>query len=176
MPRFFRRSAGLGNIINRIKHVVDSQGATPVGGAGFEIPLIDTVDAPVLANPDEVETGSKVNGIYLKVEAYATSSGALSNFYMMVFKNPGNNLVFPNPNVVGTSDNKKYVIHQEMVMLQKEPTMDSLGGNPRVVFNGVIVIPRGYRRNGPDDSLRIKFFTPGVTAELCLQCHYKEFR
>ncbi len=176
MPFTRRRSSNQAlRPVNRIKHVVDAQGATAVAG-NFEIPLIDTVDALVLANTAEVETASTVNAIYLKVEAYATSSAALSNFYMMVFKNPGNNLTFPNPNVIGSSDQKKWVIHQEMTMLQKEPTADSLGGNPRVIFNGVIVIPRGYRRNGPDDSLRIKFLTPGVSSDLCLQCHYKEFR
>ncbi len=175
MPGFRRRSSGLGlRPVNRIKHVFDSQGATAVAG-NFEVALIDTVDAPVLANTSEVETGSTVNAIYLKVEAYATSAGGLANFYMMIFKNPGNNLTFPNANVIGASDQKKWVIHQEMIMLQKEPSGE-LGGNPRVVFNGVIVIPRGYRRNGPDDSLRLKVTTPGVSSDLCLQCHYKEFR
>ncbi len=138
--------------------------------------LIATVDAPTLANTEQVETGSTVNAIYLNVEAYATTSAALSNIYMMVMKNPGGNITFPNANTVGSSDNKRYVIHQEMKMLQKEPTADSLGGNPRTIFNGVIVIPKGYRRNAPDDRLQIQFFSPGITTELCLQCHYKEFR
>ncbi len=126
----------------------------------------------MLANTTEVETGSKVNGIYLKLEAYASGTvGALANFYMIIAKNPGNNITMPTPNGVGASDNKRFVIHQEMVMLQQE-----VNGNPRTVFNGVIVIPKGYRRFGPDDRLQIIVLTPGIDSLFCFQCHYKEFR
>ncbi len=161
--------------VHRIKHVVDSQFATTVG-TQVNVTLIFSVDAPVLANPTEVETGSKVNGIYLKCEFSATSSAALANLYMIVTKNPGNNITVPTANAIGISNDKRFVIHQEMVMLQKEPTADALGGNPRTLFNGVIVIPRGYRRFGPNDTLVVSFLTPGVTTDGCLQCHYKEFR
>ncbi len=142
-----------------------------MGGTPGVVKLIETVDAPVLANVTECETGSKVNGIYLKVEAYATSTAALANFYMAVFKNPGNNLTNPAANTVGSNDNKRFVIHQEMVMMEKNTT-----GNPRTVFNGVVVIPRGYRRNGPADQLKLILLSPGVSADFCVQCHYKEFR
>jgi len=142
-----------------------------VAGTKNEEYLIVSRDAPILANVSEVLTGSTVNAIYLKVEAVATSSAALPNFYLAVFKNPGDNLVFPNPNVIGSDDNKKYVIHQEMVMFQEQT-----GSNPRTVFNGVIMIPKGYRRFGPGDSLKVSVLAPGVSTNYCLQCHYKEFR
>ncbi len=174
MARFRNRGNSL-RPVNRIKHVVDGQFGNALGVAN-DFNLVLTVDNPILANRTEVATGSKVNAIYLKLEAYATTSGALSNFYMYVFKNPGGNLVLPAANAVGSSDNKKYVIHQEMVMLQKEPTADALGGNPRTVFNGVIVIPRGYQRMGPNDLLVLRMFSPGVDTDSCTQCHYKEFR
>ncbi len=90
---------------------------------------------------------------------------------MFVAKNPGNNLALPEANVVGGNDNKRFVIHQEMVMFQQQD-----GSNPRTMFNGVIAIPKGYRRNGPDDDLSLRIFTPGVTINFCIQCHYKEFR
>ncbi len=164
-----RRGMGM-RPVHRIKHVVDIQGGT-VAGTAVVNTLINTVDAPVLANTAEVETGSKVNSIYLKVEAYAKSSAALANFYMLIMKNPGGNLVVPAPNAVGGDDNKRYIIHQEMVMFQKQT--DS---NPRTIFNGVILLPRGYRRFGPNDLLRISVLSPGVTTDFCLQCHFKEFR
>ncbi len=156
--------------VHRIKHVIDNQGGLVLNVAQV-IELVSTKDAPVLANTTEVETGSKVNGIYLKVEAYATTAGALANFYLAVTKNPGNNISFPNPNAIGSSDNKRFVIHQEMVMLEQ-----SVNGNPRTVFNGVIAIPRGYRRMGPDDKVHVILFSPGVNTSFCFQAHYKEFR
>ncbi len=156
--------------VNRIKHVFDQQ-AGAVAGASATFNLVTASDNPALANPTEVETGSTVNGIFLKVEVNATSSAALSNAYMMIMKNVGGNLVFPNANVIGINDNKRFVIHQEMVMMQQVTN-----SNPRTLFVGVIAIPRGYRRFGPNDLLQIQIFSPGVNLNLCMQCHYKEFR
>ncbi len=156
--------------VNRIKHVVDQQGGATIGAA-FTVNLAEAKDAPVLANVAEVQTGSTINGIFLKVELNATSSAALSNAYMMIMKNPGGNVTFPNANVVGSDDNKRFVIHQEMVMFQQVTN-----SNPRTIFVGVIAIPKGYRRFAPNDLLQLQLFSPGVTLNLCIQCHYKEFR
>ncbi len=156
--------------IHRIKHVVDQQGGLVLAVVSDNV-LIESKDAPVLANTKEVETGSKVNGIYLKVECYATTAAALANVYMSVYKNQGGNITAPVPNTVGANDNKRFVIHQEMIMMEQK-----VNGNPRVLFNGVIAIPRGYRRFGPGDLLNITFLAPGVNVFFCLQCHYKEFR
>ncbi len=156
--------------VNRIKHVVDTQLGL-VLNVQSQNNIVTTVDDPVVSDVDEVHTGCTINGIYLHVEAYATTAGALSNIYMALAKNPGNNLAFPNANAVGSSDNKRFVIHQEMVMLEQ-----SVNGNPRTLFNGVIVIPRGYRRFGPNDTLKLLLFAPGVNCNVCFQVHYKEFR
>jgi len=171
MP-FRSRNRGLSlRPVNRIKHVTDQQFAVPIAGANTVIELIKTVDNPVLANVTECETGSTVNGIFLNVEALPTSEGALSNLYMNVVKNPGNNITEPQSNTVGSSDEKRFVIHQEMIM-----GSDSVNANPRTVFKGVIKIPRNYKRNAPNDRLKVTFFSTGITWNLCVQSHYKEFR
>ncbi len=160
--------------VNRIKHVVDNN-ITGTGGTQVGLPLVTANDAPTLANTVSVMTGSKVNGIYLRVETASdevADVGAIPQVYMIVWKNPGGNLTAPAANVVGISDNKKYVIHQEMIMLQNV----GRGGNARTLFNGVIVIPRGYRRFAPNDTLQIELLSPALNCKFCLQCHYKEFR
>ncbi len=170
---FRRRNRGMAlRPVNRIKHVVDRQSAI-AAGANEDSTLVLSTDTPTLAVNNSCETGSKVNGIYLKVEATrtGTTSDVLANVYMFVAKNPGGNLTLPAANNVGVNDNKKYVIHQEMVMLQ-----GTNAGNPRTLFNGVIAIPRGYRRNGPNDLLVFNINSPGVAINYCIQCHYKEFR
>ncbi len=159
--------------VNRIKHVVDSA-ATLALNTALPVNLIKSTDTPVLGNSNECETGSKVNGIYLKVEVASNDvevPDAIPNVYMIVWKNPGANLTAPSANNVGVSDNKRFVIHQEMIMIE-----NSKGGNPRVLFNGVIAIPRGYRRNGPNDLLQVVFLSPAIDIAVCLQCHFKEFR
>jgi len=159
--------------VHRIKHVVDLQ-AGVVLGTQLDVTLAFAKDAPVLANETEVETGSKVNGIYLKVEVSATSGTALANVYLAIMKNPGNNLTAPAANAVGASDNKRFIIHQEMIMVQKFDA--DVSANPRILFNGVIALPRGYRRFGPTDRLQCLILSPGANLDACVQCHYKEFR
>ncbi len=90
---------------------------------------------------------------------------------MIIAKNPGSNVNLPPPNAVGSDDNKRFVFHQEMVMFQQQD-----GSNPRTIFNGVVVIPRGMRRMAPDDNIVIIVLAPGVNVQWCIQAHYKEFR
>ncbi len=170
MP-FRSRSRGLGlRPVNRIKHVIDIQFAT-TAGTEVDHPVITASDTPDLANVDEVQTGATVHAVYAKVEANLLTTSALPNFYFIVYKNPGGNIVGPTPNAVGASDNKRFVIHQEMVMMQEQAK-----SNPRTIFNGVISIPRGYRRFGPNDTLNFRFLAPGFAPQVCFQVHYKEFR
>ncbi len=164
-----RRSNNL-RPVHSIKHVIDQQNSTIVGSS-IGLSVIQAKDLPTLAQEQEVQTGSRINSIFLNVQAVPTSSGALSNFYLIVWKDPGGNLSQPTPNTVGANDNKKFVIHQEMVMLERQTN-----GNPRVVFKGVISIPKIYRRFGPNDELTVTVLTPGITADYCTQCIYKEYR
>ncbi len=171
MPRF-RSSL---HPVNRIKHVIDAEGNV-TGTTNSVIDIIATVDAPERASVTECQTGSKVNGIYLHVEALHASGAGTPNLYMAILKNPG--VLIPTASFditqVGLSANKKYVIHQEMIM----GSGDAGNGLPRVLFNGVIKIPRGYIRNGPADKLQVllRVGTSAVNFNFCLQAHYKEFQ
>ncbi len=165
----FRRMASI-RPVQRIKHVVDAQG-TLTSPTVLPTTLVAATDTPTLAVTTTVLTGSTVNGLYLRVEVAATEVVSIPNAYLMVYKNPGGNLTFPVGNVVGSDDNKKYVIHQEMVMLQA-----NTAGNPRTLFNGVIVIPKHLRRMGPNDLIKVDVFSPNTNLTICVQCHFKEFR
>ncbi len=159
--------------IQRIKHIVDADGNvddTPV----VTVDLINTVDSPAFTNAVNVETGSRVHAIYLHLEVSHTSGTGRPNIYFIIFKNPGANLTAPAPTAVGISDERKYVIHQGMVMMSG----DAGNGLPRVFFDGVIRIPKLYQRNGIKDKLQLVIVTKtaSLSADWCLQCIYKEFR
>ncbi len=75
---------------------------------------MQSTDTPTLAATNSVETGAKVNGIYLRVEVASNDAqvtGAIPNVYMAISKDPGGNLAAVDPNNVGASDNKRFVIH-----------------------------------------------------------------
>ncbi len=169
----FRRQLAL-RPVNRIKHVADSS-ATLAKNTVIAQTLIAANDNPVLANFAEVLTGSKVYGIYLNVQVASNEAhvaGAIPNVYLIIVKNPGGNLVFNNPNAIGSDDNKRFVIHQEMLMIENA----GAGSNPKTLFNGVIKIPKGYSRFGPNDLLQLEILCPAINIAFCLQAHYKEFR
>ncbi len=160
--------------IQRIKHVID---LNAVLAKATELPqlIVRASDTPTLASKPDVITGSKVYGIYLKVVVASNDAidvGAVPNVYMTVMKNPGGNLTAPASNNVGADDNKKFIIHQEMIMIENK----GQGSNPHTLFNGVIKIPKGYSRFGPNDTLSVILLSPQIDIVLCIQAHYKEFR
>ncbi len=165
----FRRSL---RPVFSLKHIIDSS-ATVAANVNLAVDITDAVQSPVLTTPQQCAIGARVGSIYLSVEAAVTtaSAGAIPNFYMIVFKDPGNNLTLPDPAAVGTSDVKRFVIHQEMVMLTN---ID--GGAARTVFRGVIKIPRGYARQGNDDKLIVRLKCPSLPTAVCVQAIYKEYR
>ncbi len=172
MPRYRSRMAL--RPINRIKHVVDLS-STTAAAATVNYVIAAATDTPTLGVTNSVETGSKINGVYLRFEVASNEAidlGAIPNFYFYVWKNPGGNLTRPAPNAVGSNDNKRFVIHQEMKMIENK----GQGSNPRTMFDGVIVIPKGMRRMGPNDILEVATLCPALDTAQCVQIHYKEFR
>ncbi len=170
----YRRSRMALRPINRIKHVVDFSGALSANTVIDNV-IVNATDTPTLADTNGVQTGSKVNGIYLRVEIgsdEAADVGAVPQVYMSITKNPGGNITVPDPAGVGSNDNKRFVIHQEMMMIENT----GRGGNPRTLFNGVVAIPKGYKRFGPNDTLELSIKSPALNIVFCYQVHYKEFR
>ncbi len=134
---------------------------------------MDAVQTPILTTPVQCAIGAKVSSFYLNVQVVSneTDVGAIPNVYMYVFKNVSNALTSPDPASVGTSDVKRYVIHQEMIMLNNVQ-----GGNPRTLYQGVIRIPRGMQRQGNDDTMTVVIKATALNIAFCIQAIYKEFR
>ncbi len=153
---------------------MDQQAGTGVATKEV-IDIAISTDAPVLAGEEQVETGSTINAIYLNIQATGEgAAGVLNNIYMIIYKNPGNNILaaqIPNGNVTGGSDFKRQIFHTEMRMLGA-----SSQSIPVSIFNGVIRIPKTYKNMRVNDKISIQLFTPGGTANYCLQCIYKEYR
>ncbi len=156
--------------VHSLKHVVDVQGGL-VATTKQDVILVEASHVTSQAAIADVEVGSTVNAIFLNVQVAATGTAALANVYMYVLKNPGNNLTEVDGNAIGASDIKKFVIHQEMIMTEKNTT-----AIPRTLFKGVISLPRGYKRFGTKDRLILSLFAPGVNFDFCVQCIYKEYQ
>ncbi len=163
--------------VRSLKHVVDVA-TSVVLAVQTVVPVIEAAQDPSLASPTQTEQGITVNAIYLRVEVLATGTYAgVPRVYMAVMKDPGSGLSVPNANSVGTSNNKKQIIHQEMLMIANGSGAE---GFPRTIFQGVIRIPPRMKRFGFSDRLIVLLQngtgeTSGI-ANVCVQCIYKEFR
>ncbi len=160
--------------VNTLKHVVDIQGGLVAGTQSANL-LVQGKDAPLTTvSPEQVHIGSHVKSFFLNVQVAASGTAALSNVYMIIYGNPGgviSDASYPNGNVVGTSNLRKQVFHQEMLMTEKNTT-----AIPRTLFRGVIKVPRKFARIGANDRISLALFAPGVTYDFCFQSIYKEIR
>ncbi len=171
MTMVFRSRFSSKRPINSRKHIVDKQGGIIGGAANTIDDIADAIDSPTLAQTTSVQTGCTVSSIFLNIQVATAGTAALANIYFALIKNPGNNITFPAINTLGSADSKKHVLHQEMIMGEKNTT-----AIPRTMFRGVLMIPRGKRRFGADDKLAVYLFSPGVDFDYCFQCIYKEYR
>ncbi len=173
MARYRSRGMAL-RPINRIKHVVDSSSTDAAAATGSHT-IASATDTPTLGATASVETGSKISWFYIRFEAASNEAidlGAIPNYYWYLAKNPAGEVALPVPNAVGGNDAKRWVIHQEMTMIENK----GQGSNPRTIFNGVIKVPRGMQRMGPSDVWIIHTLSPALNTAACVQVHYKEFR
>jgi len=89
-----------------------------------------------------------------------------------MMKNPGDNLVLPAPESVGTSNEKKFVFKQWKYMI-----MRNQDGNMPFHWEGWIKIPKRYQRMGTDDTLILGAeCTTALTGHWSAQCIYKWYR
>ncbi len=164
--------------VQSLKHVVDTNGGI-TGGTASVNDVVNTVESPVSSVANNVANGSTIHGIYLRVEVIQkVAAGGVDNIYMLVYKNPGNNVANPPVDSVGTADTRRFVVHQEMLMTGTVLTAAS--AIPKTLFKGFIAFPRSYKRNGYDDKWQVVIGHRSAEAtqqsNFCLQCIYKEFR
>jgi len=166
--------------VNSIKHIVDVATSAVAGGVTSVIPVVQAVDNPTQTAVADISTGAQVNAIYLRVECIHTGGtwNTVPRIYMAVQKNPGNEHPSANPSSIGDSDLRKFILHQEMMMVSSLTA--NVGTFPRTMFQGVVRIPPRLRRFGFNDRLQINFaLDDGETSAIvnaCVQVIYKEFR
>ncbi len=181
MPRIMSRRALRLRPVNSLKHIVDASGVVSAG-AKSTVDLSFAQEVKTTGQSNRVQVGCRVSSLFLSVElAGSNAYGGVARVYMGVAKNPGGNLIFPNLDSIGVSDNRKFYIHQEMLMVTRQATSGA-GGDwrfPRTIFHGVIRVPRQYQRQGMNDKIVLELQNANAEAtgssDWCVQCIYKEY-
>ncbi len=181
----FHRRRDPRQVISSVKNVVDLS-STLVATTNTLLSTIivgrDVTDRGT--NPFEVDRGSKVFGFYRSlffaqdVNA-AAAAIPLLDWYCLVDK--GGNLSgsaptfgngvrdLPIPGSTGTASNVNKVIHEEKGLIGEK------NDGSKMVFQGVIRIPRGMQKINVDDRVVI-VARANDEAIFCLKCIYKFFK
>lgn len=164
--------------VNSIKHVVDTNGSVFAAAPSVTdiIRAIENPDYNVTTN--QVHVGAVMTWFFLNVQVIQQIvAGGIDNIYLTIYKNVGNNTpLLVNGDAIGTTDLRRFIIHQEMVMTGSGNTVNS--SIPKTLFKGVIRIPKSLQRFGTQDRLQVHIShrTGEATQQsaFCLQCIYKE--
>ncbi len=174
MPRYMSRRSLALRPVNSVKKVVDVE-------AGLTASTVSTNNvvnslaaaAWIDAADSNVPQYSNIYGIFLSL--YVTLDGApdasvpIVDWY--ISKNPGDNLTMPEPGATGGNDNRRWIIHEGKGLL----SFDTIG-QPRQLFEGVVVIPKKMQRFSLDDTLQIRILTENHNGFFCLKAIYKFYR
>jgi len=162
-----RKRSSLGTIVNSMKNVVvlsDSTGTTTQASV-----IAIAKDAPVNTSANQVRRGSLIKAVWVSFDVCGlAATGVLQQTALYLIKNPGANLTIPGAFVVGTSNEKKYVLKQWQFM-----TMRNQDGNQPNHWEGWIPIPRRYQRMGADDLLQLAYETDAAAGHYSSQFIYK---
>ncbi len=167
---FTRRRRSMGPIINSIKNVVDDTLALTTTIQATTV--AKAVNSPVSTVNSDVSQGCVIKAIWCSLDVCGLAgTGVRQRVGMYLIKNPGFNLASPGAFVVGTSNEKKFVIKQWSFM-----TMRNQDGNNPIHWEGWVKIPKRYHRMGTDDAWQLVAETDSSTGHYSAQFIYKWFR
>ncbi len=169
----FRRTRGPGGIIQRVKHVVDSEGGLVAVTDSINQLAITVNQRATTFSPTEVLLGSTVNGFFISLFVIGASGAGLpgaQNWYIAKRRSGQAFTDFPNPGNTGTSQVRNQIFHEEKGLA------GSADGTP-MAFKGVIAVPKGMRRMREGDEFFINIRNNSSTegANFCLKAIYNEF-
>ncbi len=167
MPfRRFRR--GLRPTVNTEKHVVEFTAS--LSSTNTVQDLAVAVTAPSNTVSTDCHRGGHIKAIWISIDVCGlAASGILQRTSMYLIKNVGNNLTPPGVFVVGTSNEKRFVVKQWNAM-----TMRNQEGNPPYHWEGWLKLPKVYHRMATDDKWQIVWATNTSTGHGTIQVIYKE--
>ncbi len=168
----FSRRRGLSlRPVNSIKntHIV----TIGVTSSAQQIRFAKAVTSPSPTVSSDVSHGCNIKAVWISLDVCGLGgTGVVNNADIYVMKNPGDNLTIPDPDSVGTSNEKKFVFKQWHAMI-----MRNQDGNVPYHWEGWLRIPFRYTRMGTDDTLvMVVQCTTGVTGHFSCEYIYKWYR
>jgi len=168
--RYPRRRQGPRPVINSEKNIVN---LITAGTAGTQtsVNVALAVSSADNTSVTEVTRRSKIFKIWVEIWASASATaaeGVSTVFDAYLIKNIGSNLALPGAQVVGSSNEKRFVFKQwkGLIASRKE-------GFPAYSWRGWVKVPKIYQRMATDDVIQLAILFTGVNGLICSQFIYK---
>ncbi len=170
----FRRRMSSIRPVNRVKHILDSEGVL-TGGANSTNVLAVTV--PVASSPfkpGDIPLGSTINGMFLSVFVIGATGAPINgsiNWYIAKTRaGQSTSADFPGAGNTGVSEVRNQIFHEEKGLAGS-------GDGTAMAFKGVVAIPRGMRRFREGDSIFIKLQSQDATsdAQFCIKAIFNVY-
>ncbi len=184
----FRRRMSSRRPINSTKHIVDAQGiliADTAPSGQLLKSIVVGADNPIAgANPEQVQAGATVSSIYLSL-FFATKGNASATLpevvdWYVIYDVAGRmsaggnfgdtSAVLPIASSAGNSVNKNQILHMEKGLVG-----DAADGS-KMVFQGVIRIPKGKQRIGIDTLINIVAQKQETDKFFCIKAIFKSYQ
>ncbi len=168
-------------IINSVKHIVETSGILAASTDTVLETITDSNNTYTLSDANGVPIGAQVSSFYFSC-FFIAEGGEVANEVPLVdwyiIYDPANTYGgtfdatnLPTPGSTGVHANKRKIIHTEKGLAGGGDA--STAGVP-MIFKGVIRIPRGMRRMGQDDRIKV-CARANFATKFCLQAIYKHY-
>ncbi len=171
----FRRRSNKGMVINSLKHIVDSEGGLPGGGANSNTPIATAVDvASSPFNPGDCVIGSKLTSFFLSIFIIGDSGGGVAgsqNWALTKIYQGQTAADIPAANNLGPNGIRNQIIHTEKGLV------GSADGTA-MAFKGVIKVPKGFQTMRQGDQWIVSIFNADAMAQtnFCIRAIFKSYR
>ncbi len=171
--------------VDAIKNVVDVTTVVAAITNTVISRFVQTVDSPALSQLTAVERGCKINGVYMSLffaldqNQAAAAQLLLMDWYVLydkggrlstgtpTFGDTGADL--PIPGATGAAVNKNSILHEEKGLIGEK------NDGSKMVFQGVIKIPRGKQRFTSGDTL-VLVGRSNFDTVMCFKAIYKWYK
>ncbi len=165
------RKNKLGTIINSTKNII--RGTAAIAG-NTEVTIAHAVTSKnfdPLTNPEDVIENSRIYRVFVEIWHYGTLGSGVNNpFDWVIYKNPGGNLSFVNPDAIDSNDeNKNFMLRQGKGILGR-----LVDGNPPYLIRQWIKIPKSMQIMKKDDLLTYRLKSAGLN--FCHMFIYKFYQ
>ncbi len=156
--------------VNSTKNILDTEGGMVAGLNAVTDVAVGVEVQNYSATSNEVPRGGKVSWVYYSVYVFTDDSGAAAPIVNMYWwKNVGGVSTLPTTGNTGTSDLKRFIIHEE-----KGLAGNKNDGVPMVV-KGVLKIPPSKQKFGLNDKIQLVINNESANGDFCAKHIYKVF-